>query len=281
MERRIPRPLGVTYLMSQYHSAEESLKEEIKTRIISHVVNQWALNNGLLCNESHNVNSLAKYLCCDISDIQYVLQQRLLSNRLWDREKQEELLSAVTGWTLTMAMEDRMEAASQVEILKRSQGDHYVPFISSELRQALDLKMKAGSNLSAVVKQMSGGSLNIFNQQVNVAPENTTGDFITKQEALKMVEVSVQQALPSNEDTVKYLEEKYHNFEGLPEVNAKKQIGIDASKEGLDFNKTELLQITDNYNMHRESAEDVDFHEIRRAVELGIDEEEDVEFKEP
>ena len=65
--------------------------------------------------------------------------------------------------SISMAMEDRMEAASQVEILKRSQGDHYVPFISAELRQALDLKMKAGAQLSSMIKNIMGGTTNVFN----------------------------------------------------------------------------------------------------------------------
>ena len=105
-------------MMVEYHqTVSPEIKDVKKKNIITHVVNQWALNNGLLCGVIHNPSSLASYLGCDIEDINMVLRERLLNNRIWDKQNQEEILNAITGMSISMAMEDRMEAASQVEIL--------------------------------------------------------------------------------------------------------------------------------------------------------------------
>ena len=267
-------------MMVEYHqTVSPEIKDVKKKNIITHVVNQWALNNGLLCGVIHNPSSLASYLGCDIEDINMVLRERLLNNRIWDKQNQEEILNSITGMSISMAMEDRMEAASQVEILKRSQGDHYVPFISAELRQALDLKMKAGAQLSSMIKNIMGGTTNVFNinnqSSAGVMEQN---NFVTKEDALKILEEEhTKQKESFNEKDAKFLEEHYE-LDALPDVSAKTQQGLDVTKEGLDAVKTELIQITDNYKIHREEPEDVDFHEIRREFEMNIDSEDDPEM---
>lgn len=262
-------------MLVEYHKSSQELRETKRVNIIAFLVNQWALNNGLLCGQSFNPASLASYLGCGIDDINDIMKERLLNNRIWDKENQEKLLNAITGMSISMAMEDRMEAASQVEILKRSQGDHYVPFISSELRMSLDLKMKAGANLSSLIKNIMGGTTNVFN--INAASDTThqTNDFLTKEDALKILQ-SEQQSLSDNQKNAKFLEDNY-DMSGLPAVCARDQT-VDASKEGLDILKVELTQITDDYKLHRDKPLDVDFHELRRGLEMDIEEDTDPEM---
>lgn len=264
-------------MLIDYHKAGPEAKEVRKKNIITHVVNQWAINNGILCGISHNPASLSHYLGCDIEDINMILRERLLNNRIWDKENQEAILNAITGMSITMAIEDRMEAASQVEILKKSQGGNYVPFISAELRQTLDLKMKAGAQLSSMIKNIMGGTTNVFNINNQNTNHETTTNFLTKEEALNIL-IEEQKALPIKEEGAKFLESHY-DLEALPEVCARNQ-EITLDKEGVDIMKSDLIQITDNYALHRdkENAEDVDFHEIRRELEMGIDTEDDPEM---
>lgn len=94
--KRIPRVTGLTAMMVEYHqTVSPEIKDVKKKNIITHVVNQWALNNGLLCGVIHNPSSLASYLGCDIEDINMVLRERLLNNRIWDKQNQEEILNAI------------------------------------------------------------------------------------------------------------------------------------------------------------------------------------------
>lgn len=264
-------------MLVEYHkTASPELKEVKRKQIIAYVVNQWIVHNGLLCETIFNPSSLAAYLGCELEEINDVMRDKLLSNRIWEKGRQEEILNSITGMSISMAMEDRIEAAAQVEILKKSQGSHYVPFISAELRQTMDLKMKAGAQISSMIKNIMGGTTNIFNiNNQNPEDEANRESFLSRDEALRIIQEE-QQALSSNEKNAKFIEEHYDLGE-LPEVCARGQ-EIDATKEGLDVMKTELMQITDNYKLHRESPEDVDFHEVRRSLELNIDEEEDPEL---
>ena len=94
-------------MMVEYHqTVSPEIKDVKKKNIITHVVNQWALNNGLLCGVIHNPSPLASYLGCDIEDINMVLRERLLNNRIWDKQNQEEILNAITGMSISMAMEE-------------------------------------------------------------------------------------------------------------------------------------------------------------------------------
>ncbi|MER8077888.1 hypothetical protein, partial [Acinetobacter pittii] len=61
------------------------------------------------------------------------MRDRLLQSKLWDKERQEEMLQALLGEQVAWALEDRMEISHQVNILRESQGGHYTPFISAEL----------------------------------------------------------------------------------------------------------------------------------------------------
>ena len=55
-------------MMVEYHqTVSPEIKDVKKKNIITHVVNQWALNNGLLCGVIHNPSSLASYVILKIS----------------------------------------------------------------------------------------------------------------------------------------------------------------------------------------------------------------------
>lgn len=64
----------------------------------------------------------------------------------------------------------------------------------------------------------------------------------------------------------------------MPEVVATKQEGVDVSKEGLNINKQELAQITDDYKGALEVSSR-EHHELRREIEMRVDpDEEDPEL---
>ena len=190
-------------------------------------------------------------------------------------DKAEDLLQALMGEQLAWALEDRMEIAHQVNILRESQGGKYVPFISAELGKALKLKLESSTSLQSIVRNLTGGSTtNIFaqfNQQNNVTQQNA----ITVEEARQIV-LESQRVLDKPEEA-KLLEDRY-DIKSLPEVVATKQEGVDTSKEGLNLNKAELMQITDDYKGAMSSFSK-EHHELRREIEMRIDpDEEDPEL---
>lgn len=270
---RFPRPLGTTAMILEY---QKSGNPEDLIKVQNYLINQWLLGNGVLCGVTYDINSFSNRLGIDTEYVRIFMRDRLLSSKIWDRDKQEELLQALMGEQLAWALEDRMEISHQLQILRDSQGGKYTPFISAEVNKTLKLKLESSTSLQSIIRNLTGGNttniFNQFNQQNNLgAPVDT----ISIEEARTIV-LESQKVLSKTEEA-KLLEEKY-DINSLPEVVATKQEGADTSKEGLNLNKKELNQITDNYKAAMEVSSK-EHHELRREIEMRIDpDEEDPEM---
>lgn len=261
---RFPRPMGTTAMALEYQKTHE---EEALIKVQNYLINQWLMGNGVLCGVIYDINSFSNRLGIDIEYVRVFMRDRLLSSRIWDKDKQEELLNALLGEQLAWALEDRMEISHQLQILRDSQGGKYTPFISSEVNKTLKLKLESSTSLQSIIRNLTGGNttniFNQFNQQNNLNTENT----ISIEEARTIV-LESQKVLTKTEEA-KLLEDKY-DINSLPEVVATKQEGVDTSKEGLNLNKKELNQITDNYKAAMELSSK-EHHELRREIEMRID----------
>lgn len=270
---RFPRPLGTTAMILEY---QKSGNPEDLIKVQNYLINQWLLGNGVLCGVTYDINSFSNRLGIDTEYVRIFMRDRLLSSKIWDKDKQEELLQALMGEQLAWALEDRMEISHQLQILRDSQGGKYTPFISAEVNKTLKLKLESSTSLQSIIRNLTGGNttniFNQFNQQNNLgAPVDT----ISIEEARTIVLES--QKVLSKPEEAKLLEEKY-DINSLPEVVATKQEGVDTSKEGLNLNKKELNQITDNYKAAMEVSSK-EHHELRREIEMRIDpDEEDPEM---
>ena len=259
---RLPRPMGVTQLMFEYKQTQDPA---IIEKITSYCIQQWIIANGRLCGKSYSILELGKFLKCDPDRIRIHMRDQMLSSKLWNKENQEAILDSLMGQQISWLLEDRMEIADQVKVLRESQGDHYTPFVTSELNKALGLKMSSTTNLQSLLKGLSGsGSVNIFNQ-VN-QQNNMVG--LTMEEAVDIIGQENSKVLNKSKE-LNYIESTYH-VEELPEVVATQQQNIDTGKEGLNISKAELNLIADNYKGALETF-DQEHHEIRREIELNID----------
>lgn len=263
---RFPRPLGLTAMMKEYNTTKDP---SVLSKAQDYLINQWLMGNGVICGQMYDINSLSQRLGLDINYVRIYMRDRVLNSRLWDKERQEEMVTGLLGEQLAWAMEDRMEVSHQVQVLREAQGGKYTPFISAELNKALKLKLDSSNSLQMIVKNLIGGTTtNIFNQfnQQNISGQ-PSAEYISIDEARELIQEQ-QQVLPKSEEA-KLLEAKY-DISSLPEVVATKQEGIDTTKEGLSLNKAELDQITDNYKGAMSLASK-EHHEMRREIEENID----------
>lgn len=263
---RKPRPMGVTQLSMEY---QKTKSQEVLNNMYTYLVNQWYTNTGVVCGTHYDINTFASRYSIPRQFISSFMMNTVCGSRLWDKEKQEQLIEGLLGEQITWALEDRMEIVNQVNILKASQNGKYTPFISAELNKALKLRLDSSTSLQQLVRSMTGGggSINIFqqfNQQNNTVEE---AQYITIEEAREIIQ---QQAILENKtEEAKYLESQY-DISALPEVVATKQQGVDTSKEGLTLNKTEINAITDDYKGTIEVSSK-EHHELRREIEQRID----------
>lgn len=262
---RLPRPMGMTQALLEYSKNHDTtLLENIR----SYFIQQWIINNQFVCGRSWNILELSSFLHCEPDRIRIQMRDQLLSTKLWDRDKQEELINALIGQQVGWALEDRMAIEGQVRILQQSQGGRYAPFITSEVNKALGLKLQSTANLSGILKSLQGGgSINIFNSQQNTQ----VNEHVSMEQAIHII--GEENAKLVNPNDMTYIEAHYNPAE-FPEVVATKQIGINTDKEGLNISSAQLDQITDNYKELTKDFEE-DHHQMRREIELAIDTSED------
>lgn len=266
--KRFPRPLGLTAMMKEYSVTKDP---SLLSKAQDYLINQWLMGNGVICGVMYDINLLSQKLGLDINYIRMYMRDRLLNSKLWDKDRQEEMVTGLLGEQLAWAMEDRMEVSHQVQVLREAQGGRYTPFISAELNKALKLKLDSSNSLQTIVRNLIGGSTtNIFQQFNQQNIQTADPQFISIDEARELIQEQ-QQVLPKSEEA-KLLEAKY-DLTSLPEVVATKQEGIDTTKEGLSLNKTELNMITDDYKGAMASASR-EHHEMRREIEQNIDPDE-------
>lgn len=259
--RRLPRPLGTTSMMIEYHHTNDP---EIIQNVRNYLINQWTLNNGNICRVNYGINELAQFLGIDPEYIRINMRDRILNSRIWDKDKQEKLLQGLYGEQLIWAMEDRMEIASQVAILRQAQGNKYVPYLTAELNKALKLRLDSSNSLQTLIKNLTGGgTTNIFNQ-IN-SNNNIQQEFITLDKAREIL--SEENKPLSITEEAKLLETKY-DIKALPEVVAYDQ-GLKAT-DGSKLNTNELNQITDNYKNTTKEFPEL-HHQMRREIEERID----------
>lgn len=266
--KRFPRPLGLTAMMKEYNATKDP---SLLSKAQDYLINQWLMGNGVICGVMYDINLLSQKLGLDINYIRMYMRDRLLNSKIWDKDRQEEMVTGLLGEQLAWAMEDRMEVSHQVQVLREAQGGKYTPFISAELNKALKLKLDSSNSLQTIVRNLIGGSTtNIFQQFNQQNIQAADSQFISIDEARELIQEQ-QQVLPKSEEA-KLLEAKY-DIHSLPEVVATKQEGIDTTKEGLSLNKTELNIITDDYKGAMASSSR-EHHEMRREIEQNIDPDE-------
>lgn len=264
---RKPRPMGVTQLSLEY---QKNKNPEVLNNMYVYLINYWYTNTGLVCGTHYDINAFASRFNIPRIFISKFMMTTVCESRIWDKEKQEQLIEGLLSEQVIWALEDRMEVINQVNVLKSSQNGKYTPFISSELNKALKLRLESSSSLQQLLRSMAGGnsSINIFqqfNQQNNTSVEEA--QYITIEEAREIIQQ--QSAIENKSEEAKYLEAQY-DIKSLPEVVANKQEGVDTSKEGLTLNKTEINAITDDYKGTIE-ASSKEHHELRREIEQRID----------
>lgn len=261
---RFPRPLGITALSTEY---QQNPSQEGLTRLFNYIINFWFMNNGVICGKAYDKNSLCMLFNIDPHYINEFMSAQIVTSRIWDKSKQDDLLNGLISEQLAWALEDRMEVSQQLSLLKASQGNKYTPFVTAEVNKALKLRLESSTSLQSIIRNLTGGgSTNLF---INNHTENNVNNtnYITIEEARALVLDSCK-SLPKS-DEVKLLEAKY-DIGSLPEVVAKHQTGVDTSKEGLNLKGIELNAITDNYKGAIEVSSK-EHHELRREIEQNID----------
>lgn len=246
-ERRMPRPLGMTYQSIHYNKeTEESKKEIILKKIQSIYIDQYVTNSGYLMGNYMTIDNLGSLLKMGTMEVMRAMNRTMerISKLMGMDENNHWARAAILG-QLKKAQEAQSLAEMQVHILLASQGSEYRPFLSSEVIKAMKVYQDSTKPVMEILKtfnEKSATNIFTFNTQNNV----TNASHITIAEASKMLTESSQPSLLAGGEELKSLSQ---SLESLPNVNAKSQ---DLSSIGIRYKPPVI----------RDSDEDSDYEEV-------------------
>lgn len=84
--------MGVTAMAIEY---QRDPNDDLLAKINNYMINQWLIGNGVLCGITYDINTFAHRMGIDINYIRVFMRDRLLSSKLWDKDKAEEKVNTV------------------------------------------------------------------------------------------------------------------------------------------------------------------------------------------
>lgn len=219
--KRLPRPLGITYLVKQNKTKE--VQEQILT--------MWVTGNFTLCGNTYSIPDIARMLKINPSQVIRNVTKPLKS-LLLDKGTQEDTYAAVLSLIFNFSLSDRTLIGSQLNLLLTSQGKGYKAFISQTVVNTLGQLNTSTNNLINLAKLFKPevAKINPALTDPMSNPQGATNGtkYLGTVEAVKLIEAKREQNLLDGGT----LQQQVLNKEapsGLPEVVATKQQGLDAT----------------------------------------------------
>lgn len=185
---RMPRPTGVTILAQQMNKAKsKKLRKQRKEKLISHIVNIYTMSGFRINDRTLSIPQLATLLKTKVETIQSaMLGTSHTLEAFKDPKKLSDTAAALANMSTLWAIQDRGTVQHQLEILMKSQGEKYMPFISGEISRLLSTLLQSNKQVAEIFRTFyqSGSTININNQIQN----NNQSQTLTVEEAYKIVQ---------------------------------------------------------------------------------------------
>lgn len=187
---RMPRPTGVTILAQQMNKAKsKKLRKQRKEKLISHIVNIYTMSGFRINDRTLSIPQLATLLKTKVETIQSaMLGTSHTLEAFKDPKKLSDTAATLANMSTLWAIQDRGTVQHQLEILMKSQGEKYMPFISGEISRLLSTLLQSNKQVADIFRTFyqSGSTININNQIQN----NNQSQTLTVEEAYKIVQTS-------------------------------------------------------------------------------------------
>lgn len=187
---RMPRPTGVTILAQQMNKAKsKKLRKQRKEKLISHIVNIYTMSGFRINDRTLSIPQLATLLKTKVETIQSaMLGTSHTLEAFKDPKKLSDTAAALANMSTLWAIQDRGTIQHQLEILMKSQGEKYMPFLSGEISRLLSTLLQSNKQVADIFRTFyqSGSTININNQIQN----NNQSQTLTVEEAYKIVQTS-------------------------------------------------------------------------------------------
>jgi len=184
MTSRTPRPKGLTMLSLNYQKDDS---EHNKDRVYKHLINQYTLSGFRLNGVPVSIPELAQIIKMPEKDINALISDTGQELGAFTNPQQiEDTLRSIASLSTNWAIQDRGIIMQQIELLQKSQGDSYKPFISGELNKALKTGLDANKNIMELYKAFfTSTSTNILN--IYGDTPNESQNYVTPEEAFDLL----------------------------------------------------------------------------------------------
>lgn len=218
---RIPRLRGLTDDMISYHQEtnpqnQKQRKKSIKTKILNHYIQ----NQLTYCNKELSLQELANFIQIPLFRVLDKVYAKGL-NKLSGIDNViglQKMSSVILGKAIWEVTRDRQLIENQVDMLIKSQGNRYVPFLSDTLNRAIGFMQNSTKNsleLYNSIAKNSASTLQVLTIQNNFLKANQSSESFTQLQAIELLE---SKALPLHEKGQEL--EKSYASDNLPNILA-------------------------------------------------------------
>jgi len=232
---RVPRTAGLTMAMKAYHvEDDQKQREKLYKRIQERILHRYIEDGYQVNGKVISITELADFVDMPVGRVIKATTKVVRSmTAIGDGEDGlQDTYRALLAMTVQGALADRGTALNQVQVLKREQGDRYVPFLTSALNGAIKNQMDSLKPIADLVKTLTPSDpttvINNNNQQAN------NQNYIGTNEAVKMIDAQREQPLLESGTQQEALGAQY--LEGdVPEIVATKQRGWNLKSEAISL----------------------------------------------
>lgn len=252
--KRVPRPFGTTILNAK----------QDKEVVIRHIIKIYTLNNYTVNQTPLTFAQLAAYLQVPLSMVMAEVSNQGLSmmEGLMSEENQAQAYQSLIGMALFGVLGDRQKLEFQLQLVAKSQGKAYKPFVTAEYNNLLSTLIRSQGGLIEIAKMFKpshgpGPKLPLPTgptQNINGNVIYQNGPALTVDKAMELIQGAQSQNLAEN---------LAYQLEGAPEVSA---IGQESEALRIDSILKETLPKPD---------EETDLHSAYKANGAGLSDFED------
>lgn len=198
---RVPRPMGTTSIAINYQNNQSEIN---KDELYRHIVTQYTLQGFRYNGIPIAIPKFASLIGLHQQQVMgYVSTVSENLGAFNNKQNVEDTLKTITTLSTNYALEDRGIIMRQLEVLLRSQGNQYRPFISSEVNKALKLALDSNRNIMEIYRTFftnTSTNVNILNIYGN---KDSGTEFLTPAQALNILDERNQEknrVLPEGKD---------------------------------------------------------------------------------
>lgn len=157
---RVPRAQGTTFLAEKFNNTKD---DQDYRSLVQYIINKYVLSGFTYCTIPVDVYQFGRYLGIEHDYLLESMTNTADNLGFLNKDNSKQLMSMIASLTLEFSMQDRARVVNQFELLNKSQGNTYAPFISGEVNKSLKLLMESNAQIASTFNSFFNSNNSITN----------------------------------------------------------------------------------------------------------------------